>query len=158
MNRYEELLGEAAAEGISIDENYPFSGKTSGLYVDNNIALSSSLNTTEEKTCVLAEELGHHHTSVGNIVDLTTSGNRKQERQARVWAYNRQIGLKGLIRAYEHRCSNRHETARYLEVTEEFLQEALDYYCGKYGTGTIADGYYIMFIPNLIIGKIDFTL
>ena len=88
MNRYEELLGEAAAEGISIDENYTFSGKTSGLYVDNNIALSSSLKTTDEKACVLAEELGHHHTTVGNIVDLTSSGNRKQERQARVWAYN----------------------------------------------------------------------
>ncbi|BDF03035.1 ImmA/IrrE family metallo-endopeptidase [[Clostridium] hylemonae] len=158
MNRYEELLGEAAAEGISIDENYTFSGKTSGLYVDNNIALSSSLKTTDEKACVLAEELGHHHTTVGNIVDLTSSGNRKQERQARVWAYNKQIGLKGLISAYEHNCSNRHDTAEFLEVTEEFLQEALDYYCGRYGTGTIADGYYIMFIPSLMIGKIDFTL
>lgn len=158
MNRYEELLGEAAAEGISIDENYTFSGKTSGLYVDNNIALSSSLKTTDEKACVLAEELGHHHTTVGNIVDLTSSGNQKQERQARVWAYNKQIGLKGLISAYEHKCSNRHDTAEFLEVTEEFLQEALDYYCGRYGTGTIADGYYIMFIPSLMIGKIDFTL
>ena len=41
----------------------------------------------------LAEELGHHYTTVGDILDQTNVSNRKQERLARVWAYNRRIGL-----------------------------------------------------------------
>ena len=32
-----------------------------------------------EKACVLAEELGHHYTTVGDIIDQKESENRKQE-------------------------------------------------------------------------------
>lgn len=154
MNRYEELLNEADEFSISVDEDYSFKGNTSGLYVAGNIALSSELKTVSEKACVLAEELGHHHTTVGDIIDLDNPENRKQERQARLWAYNKQIGLRGLIRAYEHGCRSRHEIAEYLEVTEDFLQEAIECYRDKYGIGTVIDNYYIMFIPNLQIMKL----
>ena len=154
MNRYEELLNEADSAGISVDENYFFEGKTAGLYIDGNIALSDKLETTAEKAYILAEELGHHHTTVGNILDFDNPQNRKQERQARLWAYNKQIGLTGLIRAYEHGCQNKHEVAEYLEVKEEFLLGAMDCYRDKYGVGTIVDNYYIMFIPNLQIMKL----
>ena len=154
MNKYERLLHEAKADGLTIDEDYPFKSALSGVYVDGNIALSDKLDTSAEKSCVLAEELGHHHTSSGNILDLSCSQNAKQERQARLWAYNKQIGLCGLIRAYENGCQTSHETAEFLDVTEEFLQEAIDCYRDKYGTGTTIEDYYIMFIPNLMIGKI----
>ena len=79
---------------------------------------------------------------------------RKQERRARLWAYNKQIGLRGLISAYEHGCQNRYEIAEYLEVTDEFLADCIECYRQKYGIGTTVDNYYIMFIPNLTIGKI----
>ena len=68
LNKYEELLEEAAAQNISVDENFPFHGNLKGLYVDQNIALSDQLETSAEKACILAEELGHHYTSVGNIL------------------------------------------------------------------------------------------
>lgn len=84
MNKYETLLSEAMSSDVVVDENFQFSGKTSGLYIDGNIALSDKLRTTAEKSCVLAEELGHHYTTVGNIVDMTDAQNRKQERQARL--------------------------------------------------------------------------
>ena len=90
-----------------------------GLYVNGHIAINAKMSDIE-KACVLAEELGHHYTSVGNILDMTSAANRKQERQARLWAYNKQIGLIGLVRAFEHGCQNRFEIAEYLEVTEEF--------------------------------------
>lgn len=153
MNKYEELLHEATYENISVDDNYPFTGNTLGLYVDGNIALSEKLVTSAEKACVLAEELGHHHTSVGNIIDLTDVQNRKQERQARLWAYNKQIGLRGIIKAYEHGCTNQHEIAEYLDVTEEFLHEAINCYRDKYGVYTTIDNYVIYFIPNLVVMK-----
>lgn len=152
MNKYENLLVEADGLGL-ITKEKPLSA-SDGRIAGNKIAIRRSIETTAEKACVLAEELGHHHTSVGDIIDLNCPQNRKQERQARLWAYNRQIGLTGLIRAYEHGCQNRHEVAEYLEVTDEFLQEAIDCYCDKYGVGQIVDNYYIIFIPNLQILKI----
>ena len=154
MNKYEELLNEAVDDGISVDEDFPFSGNTSGLYIDGNIALSSKLDTSIEKACVLAEELGHHHTSVGNIIDMTSVANRKQERQARFWAYNKQIGLIGLVRAFEHGCQNRFEIAEYLEVTEEFLEECIECYRNKYGICKRVDNYVVYFIPQLSMMKL----
>ena len=97
LNKYEELLEEAAAQNISVDENFPFHGNLKGLYVDQNIALSDQLETSAEKACILAEELGHHYTTTGNILDQSLVENRKQELQARVW------GLQSSNRAYWHR-------------------------------------------------------
>ena len=155
MNTYEELQEEACKDGIDVID-YPFENKRiKGLYCDGSVAIRDDIDTTAEKACVLAEELGHHYTSVGNIIDMDSSSNRKQERQARLWAYNKQIGLKGLIRAYEAGCQNRYEVAEYLEVTDEFLADCIECCRQKYGMGTTVDNYYIMFIPNLTIGKIE---
>ena len=95
MNTYEKLQEEACKDGIDVID-YPFkSKKIKGLYCDGTIAIKDNIDTTTEKACVLAEELGHHYTSVGNIIDMEYTGNRKQERQARLWGYNRSIGLFG---------------------------------------------------------------
>lgn len=145
MNTFEKLENEACKNGIKIIER-PFSSRIKGLYCDYVVALNQNLSDAE-KTCTLAEELGHHYTTSGNILDLSQTENRKQERRARIWAYNKQIGLKGLIDAYEHGCRNRHEIAEYLEVTEPFLQEAVDCYHEKYGIFTQIDNYIIYFQP-----------
>lgn len=155
MTVYEELLEEVDDNGLIVREK-PLSSSNGRIY-KNRIAISNKLRTTTEKACVLSEELGHHYTSVGCILDQADSQNRKQERQARLWAYNKQIGLRGLIRAYEHGCRSRHEIAEFLEVTEEFLQNAIDCYRDKYGICASVDDYYIMFIPNLAVGKIDYS-
>lgn len=148
---YDALLDEANAEGISVKER-PF--KTyDGRLKGKDIYLRKDMNTTE-KTCVLAEELGHHYTTVGNILDMESIQNRKQERQARLHGYNRLIGLAGLIEAYEHGCRNRYEIAEFLEVTDEFLEDCINCYRDKYGIGTAVDNYYIAFIPHLMVGKI----
>lgn len=148
---YDALLDEANAEGISVKER-PF--KTyDGRLKGKDIYLRKDMNTTE-KTCVLAEEMGHHYTTVGNILDMESIQNRKQERQARLHGYNRLIGLAGLIEAYEHGCRNRYEIAEFLEVTDEFLEDCINCYRDKYGIGTTVDNYYIAFIPHLMVGKI----
>ena len=148
---YDALLDEANAEGISVKER-PF--KTyDGRLKGKDIYLRKDMKTTE-KTCVLAEELGHHYTTVGNILDMESIQNRKQERQARLHRYNRLIGLAGLIEAYEHGCQNRYEIAEFLEVTDEFLEDCINCYRDKYGIGTAVDNYYIAFIPHLMVGKI----
>lgn len=153
MNTYELLESKACEDGINIVNRKFNSNRIKGLYFDGTVAISSTIDTSKERACVLAEELGHHYTTVGNILDLSDAQNRKQERQARLWAYNKQIGLYGLIRAYEHGCTSRYEIAEYLEVTEEFLEEAVNTYREKYGVCKIVDNYTIYFIPQLIISK-----
>lgn len=149
--QYETLLVEADNEGLIVKEkpmNY-----NNGRIKGNRIAIRKDIETTTEKACVLAEELGHHYTSVGDIIDMKVAQNRKQERQARFWAYNKLIGLRGIIQAYEAGCQNSYEIAEYLEVTEEYLQDCIECYRDKYGVGVEVDNFYIMFIPHLAVGK-----
>ena len=72
-----------------------------GLYYNGNIAIEKKLTQTQ-KACVLAEELGHHYTTVGNILDQSDPAARKQELHARLWAYNKMVGLHGIVSAYRH--------------------------------------------------------
>ena len=153
MNTYERLQDEACEDGIEVVDYTFESDRIKGLYCDGVVAIREDM-TIPEKACALAEEMGHHGTSYGNIIDMDSVQNRKQERQARLHGYNRLIGLAGLISAYEHGCQNKYEVAEYLEVTDEFLADCIECYRQKYGIGTTVDNYYIMFIPNLTIGKI----
>ena len=153
MNKVEKLEDVAYQDDVDV-LNYRFeSNNIKGLYCDGVIAIREDM-TIPEKTCALAEELGHHETSVGNILDMTSATNRKQERQARLWAYNKQIGLIGLVRAFEHGCQNRFEIAEYLEVTEEFLEECIECYRNKYGICKRVDNYVVYFIPQLSVMKL----
>lgn len=149
---YEALLAEADRDGLVVKEK-PLK-YNDGRIKGNRIAIRKDIETTTEKACVLAEELGHHYTSVGDIIDMSNTHNRKQERQARLWGYNKLIGLSGLIRAYEAGCRNGYEIAEYLEVTEEYLTECIEAYRSKYGIGVMVNNYYIMFIPHLAVGKV----
>lgn len=145
---YEELLMESDEVGLITKEKPLQANK--GRIKGNRIAIKADLNT-KDKACVLAEELGHHYTTVGNIIDLNDVSNAKQELRARIWAYNKMIGLTGLINGYKARCQNSAELAEYLDVTEDFLKEALSYYQSKYGCYTTIDNYMIGFSPSLYV-------
>ena len=149
MNNYETLLDEANNYGLRVKEIPLIS--SDGRIRGNKIGIRKDIKTSREKSCVLAEELGHHHTSVGNIIGINSVSNRKQERQARLWGYNKMIGLRGLIRAFEHGCTSKHEIAEYLDVTTEFLNDAIAIYREKYGVCITVDNYIIYFIPHLAI-------
>ena len=152
MNTYECLQDEACEDGIEVVDYTFESDRIKGLYCDGVVAIREDM-TIPEKTCARAEEMGHHGTSYGNIIDMESIQNRKQERQARLHVYNRLIGLAGLVEAYEHGCRNRYEIAEFLEVTEEFLEECISCYRDKYGECKTVDNYTIHFIPNLMIFK-----
>lgn len=160
MNKYERLLQQSVDDNVHVCESFDLNGDTEpitrlkGLYINGHVALDKDIETTAEKTCVLAEELGHYYTSVGDILDISDASNRKQERQARFWGYNKLVGLRGMINAYEHGCKDKYEIAEYLEVTDEFLHDTIECYRDKYGVCTTIDNYLVIFIPNLRIGKI----
>ena len=150
MNTFEELEDVAYQDGVDV-LNYRFeSNNIKGLYCDGVIAIREDM-TIPEKTCALAEELGHHETSVGNILDMSSAANRKQERQARLHGYNRLIGLIGIVHAFNAGCQNKYEIADFLDVTEEYLQECINCYQSKYGICTTVDNYVIYFVPYLTV-------
>ncbi len=122
-----------------------------GLISGNRIAIRKNIATTTEKACVLAEELGHHYTTAGNILDQQNVVNAKQELHARTWAYNECIGLIGIVKAFESGCKSLYEMADYLNVTEDFLKDALESFRRKYGIYTEIDNYFIFFEPYISV-------
>ncbi len=148
MTKYEQLLANAEKEDIQVLEHYDLNNtRLKGLYCNGVIALNDELKTESEKACVLAEELGHHYTTVGNILDQDDAENRKQELYARAIAYDEMIGLNGIISACKNGCRNQFEVAEHLGVTEGFLIEALAHYRSKHGLCATAGDYTVFFEP-----------
>lgn len=123
MTNYEKLLSECE-KVVEVRERNMISD---GLYCDGHIWINKDM-TSARKACILAEEIGHHMTSVGDIIDQTDIRNRKQEHKARRWAFKTLVPLDDINRAIEHGHSELWEMAEYLEVDEGFLREALRYY------------------------------
>lgn len=151
MTTYERLASSSDAEGVTIYDRKFRSPRIKGLYCDGNIAVSDNLNTDAEKACVLSEELGHYHTTEGIILEMSDDSNRKQELRARLWGYNKLIGLHGIISCYKTGCQTAYDMAEHLGVTEEFLLEALQCYRNKYGVCIKFDNYVIYFEPGLSV-------
>jgi len=148
---YEDLLKEAENLNVIIKEKKLKLG--AGLCRGNRIAINKDLETLREKNGVLAEELGHYYTSNGNILDQSDISNRKQEKRARNWAYEKLAGIISIVNAFEKGIKNRHDLAEYLNITEDFLEEAIQHYREKYGVYYEIDTYVIYFEPNFGIVK-----
>ena len=149
---YEQLLTTADQNGLLVKEKTLV--QHDGLLRGKRIAIRKDIETQAQKSCVLAEEIGHHCTSSGNILDQTNVMNQKQEYRARLYGYNLKIGLTGLIRAYEAGCRNLYEMADFLDATEEYLKEAIQCYSSKYGTCVAVDNYIIYFEPFAVMKMI----
>ncbi len=132
-----ELYNIAEDEDIDVKEyNLHY---LKGLYNDNLIILRQGLTSAEVK-CVLAEELGHYFYTVGNIIDQSKIENIKQENTARRWAYNKLVPVEEIHKLVPveeiHKVvksgySELYEIADNLQVTEEFLRDALEEYILK---------------------------
>lgn len=149
MTPYEELLQTANQDGIAVLE-YDFIGNTKGIYCDNVVILNKNCSTIE-KYCTLAEELGHHHTATSNIIELDTMDKMKQELLGHRWGIEKILPLSYIIDAMIHGCSSFPELAEQLEVTPEFLQEAITYYGQKHGSGMEYKNHLIYFSDESLI-------
>lgn len=69
-----------------------------GFYYNGTILIQTGL-TEIDKKCILAEELGHHYTSSGNILDMRHPNAKKQELHARLWGAIRLIKFSDFIKA-----------------------------------------------------------
>lgn len=139
MHTYEKMLIDASNNGFEIVEKN-FKSDAKGLCKGKKIGIRKDMSDTE-KACVLAEELGHYYTSVGNILDQNNVNNKKQELVARRWATNILLCPADLIEAC--RAGNEYisDIAEYLGVTSEFLIDAINVFSAKYGP-VYSDGKY----------------
>lgn len=117
--------------------------------------LSKSISYEVERRCILAEELGHYHTTYGDITDQSDIRNIKHEKRARNWAFDKLITMEKLIEAYHLGIRNRYELAEQLGVTEEFIEEALHHFQQKYGLFTTVGKYSIFFDPLGVLERFD---
>jgi Zn-dependent peptidase ImmA (M78 family) len=143
---YDELVEkvyDSKAEIVEMD----FNSKAKGLCIGRCIVLNKEIESTNEKNCILAEELGHYLLTVGDISNGKTIDERKQEKIARNYAYETLVSPKAIINAWKQDCKTASEIADCLEVTEEFLGEALEFYRLKYGKSVKYGDYEIILIP-----------
>lgn len=153
---YEKLLSHANKYNVEVYEKSMVKN-VKGLYADNVIWINKNyLTTSADKASVLAEELGHYHTTVGDIIDQSKIVNRKQELRARSWAYEKTIPISKIIEAHRLNLRNKYELANYLEVTEAFLEAALQRYKEKYGLSVCCDNYTVCFDPLGVIEWFDY--
>ncbi|WP_062320884.1 ImmA/IrrE family metallo-endopeptidase [Halolactibacillus sp. JCM 19043] len=141
---YEALLGKHPHVTIREVSNMPRG--LSGLYYDDVVLLDKSKSSIE-KHSILAEELGHHYTTTGNIIDQTKLNNRRQERRARSWGYENIVTLDKIVQAHKNLIHNKFELAEYLSITEDFLEEAIDRLIEKHGLFAKHHQYTICFEP-----------
>lgn len=149
---YEDLLIEAENEGLKIKEK-PLKYGFKGLCKNKKILIDKKIKTSKEKNCILAEEVGHYKKSYGNILDYADIKNIKQEKIARNWGYEKLVGIVKLINAFKKGIRNKYDLAEYLDVTVEFLEQAIQHYREKYGAYYEIDMYTIYFEPYLTILK-----
>ena len=118
----------------------------SGLYYDDNIEINK-LQSAYEKHCILAEELGHYETTVGDITDLDNLHNSKLEQVARRWGFEKIVSFDHLIECYELGLMTVEEICDHLEITSQYLQEALEVYNQRYGIAVQYKDFLLLFDP-----------
>ncbi len=146
---YKKLLDECNKNGVRV---YEVDMKLKGLYYNGGIVIKRDL-TTNEKTSILAEELGHYYTLAegSDILDQTLLHNRKQESKGRKWAYNKLVSLEKIIECYEKGIYTIYELSNELGLDQEFFLDAINYFSRRYGTHIEIDNYIINFNPLYVI-------
>lgn len=150
MTRYEKLLIKAEKEGVEVIEVDLCTKKKCGKYLSNdkeNIIIINSNMTDIEKHEILAEELGHHHTTHGNITNLDDIRNKKLELIARRDGYKILVEPIDIVDAMRQGASNIYELAEYVNVSTDTLYEIIEDFKKRYGYGIQVGNYYIQLEP-----------
>ncbi|HCV8597521.1 TPA: toxin [Staphylococcus aureus] len=144
MGLYEELC--INNEKIKIEETDQLPNFQPGCYMNGNIYIRRNLSEVR-KAEVLYEELAHHKLTYGNILDQSKWINRKFENYARRHGFISAVPLREIVEAYNYGVRNLYELSEYLQLSEEYILEAIEQYKKIYGIGTHYGEYSITFEP-----------
>lgn len=152
MNLKETLEQEVYDNKLQLIYTSRLPKQLHGLLIDNIVCIDRNLHIYR-KNSILAEELGHYHTTQGDILNKDKIVDLKQECRARRWSYERVAPLKKIIEAIEKGAGTDYEIAEYLEIDIETLSEIINHYRLKHGESSIIGNYLLRFYPCLNIYK-----
>lgn len=152
MTRYEKLLVKAENIGIRVKEIDFGIDDEVGYYCNNKILINSRLNE-KQKHCVLAEEMGHHVKTYGDITDQSKIENKKQELVARRHGYTFILKPLDIVYAMKCGCKDVCEIAEFYELTANQVTDIMNDFKKQYGLGKRFDKYFIAFEPTFAFVK-----
>jgi hypothetical protein len=157
LTKLEEVEEFCASRGIVL-EHSTLPGSLDSIYYETVhthpvITVDSSVTKHAEQIVKIAEELGHHYTTSGNLLTDKRKSKvsiRKQEQLARRWAFRYTVSLSGIVDAYQAGAHSLHEMAEFMGIEMLFLAEALDTYGMIYGKETPYGNLTIHFDPVFV--------
>jgi Zn-dependent peptidase ImmA (M78 family) len=142
MRRIEELCDEAQQYGIEVEQEAIPIPNMDAAYINTDygkLIVLRADGTTNEKTCWLAEELGHHVTGTDLALHYNTAADWKAEAHARRWAHMRLL-TPDAVRTAARNTDDIYEIAEALDVSVEFLQESIDDFQAKGLWSSVSSG------------------
>ncbi|XVK96016.1 hypothetical protein AABC03_01315 [Staphylococcus nepalensis] len=164
MQLREELLEEYSKVALEIDYNLPT--KAGGYYLRDDVDPDGLITITGKanhyiQNGFIAEELGHHETSYGNILSAYTNSTQshvdslRQELKARRFGFKLAVPLEKLIKCYKQGVwGDVYDMCLTMQIDRTYFYAAIEDYKKQFGTYVKYDGYYIQFEP-LDIKKIE---
>lgn len=159
-----EMLFNLTKKEDIIIEYVDFSPTIQGLYYKADgcppiIGINENIVSNKKLfTCVLAEELGHHFTSIGDTTaeyySFTDRINlNKTELIALKWATEYLLPLNEIINAIKKGITNMKELSDFLNVTDEFLLEKFKFIAKKQSYIKIQGNLFIALtnLPNVYL-------
>lgn len=132
MTVYEKLEDEAYSLGIYVNNKIlQPADNLDGLYIGwqtGSIILINKHRSLAVQTIALAEEIGHHHRSIGQSANHTDYLSNRSERVGRIWSYKRLMPVDKLFLAIKKGVVTTDTIAEHFEVTENFVTDAINYY------------------------------
>lgn len=133
---YEDLLRECDANNLVVIETQLSSHM--GL-IDENLILINKDSDELTKKCVLAEEMGHWFTTYGDILNQYDVREVKQEKLARRWAFEKLLSFETIVCALSKCNGDCYDASELLDVTKDFLMQALACFIRKQGIEKYAE-------------------
>lgn len=159
MTKLKKIEETCALCGIRIERAALPENMKAIYYTDSDtypvIIINEKTTKQSEQYGIIAEELGHHYTTTGDLLSDKTRSKvaiRKQEQLARRWAFKYTVSLSGLVKAHHTGARSPHEIAEHLGIEERFLIEALESYEMIYGKFTEYGDHTVYFDPLHICG------
>ncbi|MDM5722871.1 toxin, partial [Staphylococcus aureus] len=98
-----------------------------GVWLGDLILIKRGLSD-REKAGILFEELAHNKLTYGDIADYSNFNNRKFENYARRHGFISAVPLREIVEAYNYGVRNLYELSEYLQLSEEYILEAIEQY------------------------------
>lgn len=154
MTKLEKIEETCALCGIRIERAALPENMKAIYYTDSDthpvIIINEKITKQSEQYGIIAEELGHHYTTTGDLLSdkaRPKTSVRKQESIARRWAFRCAVSLSGIIEAHQAGARNLHEMAEHMGIESRFLDEALESYAMIYGKSTEYGEHTVHFDP-----------